>query len=214
MNKKLIYILILFIFCTNSAFGEIRHAGVDYDGFQYTFKPGDEEIFLKNADKNFIMSEKAQTSAEKVFYLQEAMRYYFLLSKINPASLEAQIGLARIYDELNLDKYAKQYFFNAFNFNNKNPKTNLYFGDFHYKRGDLLAAVYFYKRAYQFGYSKDYKLNYKIGTIYEKLADIETAKIYYINAIKLEPKNTELANKIRLLDELNYGNSQYYLFRK
>lgn len=53
-----------------------------------------------------------------------------------------------------------------------------------------------------------------MGIIYEKLADIQNAIAYYKRALAIEPNNTELYEKIRLLDDLNYSESQYYLFMK
>ncbi len=214
MIKKVIYILTLIIFCTNFAFGETRQAGINYDGYLYTFRQGDETKFLKNANISLLLFEKSQIQSDKNFYLQEAMRYYFLLSQINHASIDAHIGLGRVYDEMNLDKYAKEHFYIALNLNKLNPKTNYNFANFHYKRNDLITALYFYKIAHKYGYSNDYELNYRLGTIYEKLADIENSKSFYKNSLRFRPQNQELANKIRLLDELNYAQSQYYLIKK
>jgi len=214
MIKKLIYILILFISIGNFTLAATQNASVQYDGCKYSFKKGDETKFLKNANANFSLFEKAKNISDKVYYLQEAMRYYFLLSQITPNSIDAQIGLGRVYDEMKLDKYAKKAFYTAFDFNPKSPKVNLYFGDFYYKRTDYINALFYYKRAYQYGLSRSYDLNYKHAIIYEKLADIESAKKFYTIAFNLSPQNSELENKIRLLDDLNYSQTQYYLYRK
>lgn len=202
------------MFCVNFAFAETKDAYLRYNGYQYEFKPGDEVKFLKNATNNILLFEKSQKITDRVFYLQEAMRYYFLLSQINPKSVEAQIGLGRVYDEMKLDKYAKEHFFSALNFDNHNPSTNLHFANFYYKRNDLISALYYYKTAYNSGYATNYYLNYRLGNIYEKLADIESAKKFYAIALKLNPKSFELTNKIHQLDRLNYSQSQYYLFHK
>lgn len=212
MIKKIIYILILFIICGNYTFAQTQNAYLEYNGYQYAFKPGDEVKFLKNANTNMQLWEKSKLKSEKAFYLQEAMRYYFLLSRLDPKSVDAQIGLGRVYDEMNLDKFAKEHFFVALNFNNQNPKANFYFANFYYKRNDLINALYYYNASYKCGYSNNYSLNYRLGAIYEKLADIESAKKFYKNALRISRKNRELINKIRLLDELNYSSSQYYLY--
>jgi len=214
MIKKLIYIIILFTFFGNFAIAETQNATVEYDGYSFSFKKGDDVRFLKKANMYFNLCEKSKNVSEKVSYLQESMRYYFMVSVINPKSIDAQIGLARVYDEMNLDKYAKKYFYNAYDFNPKNPKTNLYFGDFYYKRKDYINALTYYKKAYQLGLVRDYQLNYKQAIIYEKLADIESAKKFYTNCLGLNPQNSDLENKIRLLEDLNYSQTQYYLFRK
>lgn len=218
MIKKLLYILILSIIFINPVLAKTQNAYLKYSGkydeHQYKFRPGDEEKFLKNADLNMILAERAKTNVDRKFYLQEAMHYYFLLEQVDKSSIEAQIGLGRVYDEMKFDRFAKEHFFHAYNFDNHNPKMNLYFGNFYYKRNDFVTAINYYKVAYQYGYSKNYFLNYMLGRTYEKLADIENAKKFYSTAFILNPKDTELANKIRLLDELNYSQSQYYLFRK
>lgn len=211
MIKKLIYILILFVFFINSAIAQTQNAYLNYNDSQYAFKSGDKQKFLTNAYVNMLLWEKAQTTEDKSFYQQEAMRYFYLLSKIDSKSIDAQIGLARIYDEYKLDKFAKEHFFIAYDFDNRNPKMNFHFANFYYKRNDLMNALFYYKRAHQYGFSKNYEVNYKLGVIYEKLADIESAKKFYANASKLKPQNQELINKIRLLDELKYDESQYYL---
>ena len=197
-----------------SVFAQTQNAYLEYNGYRYKFKTGDEIKFFNNANKSMLIFEKSSVNSEKSFYLQEAMRYYFLLSQINPKSIEAQIGLGRVYDEMKSDKYAKEHFFIALDMNNINPKINFYFADFYYKRSDFITALYYFEKAYKYGYSKKYELNYKIGTVYEKLADIESAKRFYEYALKLNPSNSDLKNKINLLDEIKNSQSQYYLYRK
>lgn len=217
MIKKLIYILILFIFFVNAtgkASADTQNAYLEYNGYPYVFKQGDETKFMKKANIDMLMWEKSQTQIDKDFYLHDALRYYFMIMQINNKSIDARIGLGRVYDALKLDEYAQEHFYSALNLNNRNPKTNFYFANYYFNRDEYMAALFYYKRACDEGYQKNYDLNYKMGTIYEKLADIETAKKFYTKALALKPKNTELIEKIRLLDELNYSQSQYYLFGK
>lgn len=214
MMKKIIYILILIIIFAHSVTAETQYATVEYGGYDYAFKPGDEINFLNYANKNMRLFENTQLPANKNFYLKEAMRYYFLLSKIQPNSIDAQVGLGRVYDEFKLDKFAQEHFFIAFNFDNDNPKTNFYFANYYYKRSDYINALNYYKQAYKYGYSRSYFLNKRLGNLYEKLADIETAEKYYKIALKLNQKDSELIDKIHSLDDLNYTQSQYYLFKK
>lgn len=217
MFKKLIYISILFIFCVN-AVGAVssstQDAYLEYNGYPYTFRRGDEEKFIKQANMDMLLWEKAQSNEDKDFYLHDALRYYFLVMQINNKLIEPRIGLGRVYDALKLDVYAQEHFFAALNLNNRNPKTNFYFANYYFNRDEYMMALFYYKRAYDDGYQKNYQLNYQMGVIYEKLADIISAKKYYLNALILMPKNSELIEKIRLLDELNYSESQYYLHGK
>jgi len=214
MIKKTFYIFIIFLSLSNATIAQTQNASVEYNGQKYEFKKGDDAKFLKSANTNMTLFENSMNLEDKVYYLQESMRYFFMVSQINPRSVDAQLGLARVYDEMKLDRYAKKHFYVALDFAPKSAKNNYYFGDFYYKRKDYVNAIYYYQKAYQFGLSKNYDLNYKQAVTYEKLADIETAKKFYQKAFEINPQNIELENKIRLLDDLNYSKSQYYLFRK
>lgn len=214
MIKRLIYILVLIIILSTPAIAQTQNGYLQYNGYQYSFKPGEKSLFIQKADNNMILWEKAKSPVDKKFYLQEAMRYYFLVSQADKTSLDAQIGLGRICDEMKLDARAKKHFFVAYNMNNKDPRVNFYFANYYFKRNELITALTYYQASYNSGFSNNFYLNYQLGNIYEKLADIESAKKHYIKANKLNPKSIELTNKIRLLDELNYSGSQYYLFRK
>lgn len=214
MIKKLIYILIMIIIPANFALAVTQGAYVEYNVYQYAFKPNDKAKFIENANTNIQAWETSKNNDIKKHHLQEAMRYYFLVSQIDNSSIDAQIGLGRIYDEMKSDRLAKEHFFLAYNADNHNPKLNFYFGNFYYKRNDLITALFHYKRAYNYGYSNNYYLNYRLGLIYEKLADIETSKKFYIKAQKLNPNTPGLDYKIGLLDELKYSESQYYLFKE
>lgn len=160
------------------------------------------------------MCEKAKTPQEKSHYLQNAMRNYFMVAQANRNSIEAQIGLGRVYDEMHMDNYAKKHFFIAYNMNNQNPKMNYYFADYYRKRNELTTAIKYYNTSYNNGLSDNFSLNYQMATVYEKLADIENAIKHYTMASRLNPNSRELTKKIRLLDDLNYSGSQYYLYRK
>jgi len=205
MIKRLIYILILIVFCVNSAKATVQNACLEYNGYPYTFKYGDDVKFMKKANIDMLMWEKSQIQSDKDFYLHDALRYYFLVTQFNPKLIEARVGLGRVYDALKLDLYAEEHFSAALNLNNRNPKTNFYFANYYFDRDEYMKALYYYKNSYNDGYQKNYELNYKMGIIYEKLADIDNSIKYYSNAVKLKPSNTELIEKIRLLDELNYA---------
>lgn len=215
MLKKLILILILILTqgSVNIAFAQTQTGGVEYEGYYYSFEPGAAKKFLDNANRNYAMFEKAQTPIDKNFYIHEAMRYYFLLSQADKTSVEANIGLGRIYDAMGLDSYAKKHLFTSLNLAYKNPKPNFYFANFYYTRGDLINARHYYMRAYNCGYSRHSDLNYRLGVVYEKLADIESALKYYRQAAALGSKEADLDNKIQMLEGLNYNESQYYLFK-
>lgn|SRR5574344_217212 len=212
MIKKIIYILIVFIIAQGTTFAFPSEEPQVNNIYGYKFKASDKVKFEKYASLNMRLSEAAKTPADRRFYLHEAMRYYYLLLQTNKKSIKAHIGLGRIYDEMDLDTQAKEHFYDAYNMDVNNPTLNIYFGDFYYKRDSLNEALKYYRTAYSHGCSNNYSLNLRMGTIYEKVGDLNTAKYYYIKALRLNPNNAELKNKIHLLDELNYSETQYYLF--
>lgn len=214
MCKKLILILILIIFYTPVSIAATQKARLEYNGYIYKFKPGDETKFLKSASKSMLAYETSNSNAEKTFYLQDAMKHYFLLSQIDAKSIDAQVGLGRVYDEMHMDKKAKEHFFMALNLDNLNPKTNFYFAKFYFKRNDFINSLNYFKNAYSNGYSKYYELNYLMGVTYEKLADVDMAQKFYVNALNLNPSNIDLRNKIYTLNSLIYSQPQYYQFQK
>lgn len=214
MFKRIIYILVIFVILGLPVIACPQDINAKYDDIQYKFSPDDKVKFLKKADGYMDKWTTATTPQDKVYYLANAMRNYFMLAKADKSSIDAQIGLGHVYDEMNADIYAKKHFFTAYNMDNKNPKLNYYFGNYYKRRNDLVAAMEHYKVAYNCGYSNNYFLNYQIANTYEKLADIENAKKFYLRAQKLNPKATYLKNKIRLLEDLNYSGSQYYLYDK
>ena len=218
MIKKIIYILIMIIVCSNFIFDQAlaqpQRAQIQYDDDIYIPKNTNAQKVIKKANVAMLLWEKSLTPEDKSFYLEQAMRNYYLATKINGTIIDANTGLARVYDEMNQDRLAKEYFFKATNLSTYDPKANLYFANFYFKRNDFLNALFYYKIAYEHGFSKNYELNCQLGIIYEKIADIENAKVFYQRALSLKPNDTNLAEKIRLLDDLNYGESQYYLFNR
>jgi tetratricopeptide (TPR) repeat protein len=214
MFKKIIHILIFsLIFSVNPVFAE-ENGYLEYNIYGYEFKNGDNVKFLKNADRNIKLWEISTTEADKKFYLQEALRYYYLLSIMEKNSINAHIGLGKVFDEMNLDKYAQEHFYKAYNINKNNADLNLKFADYYYKRKDFIKALKHYKLANQHGLSGSEHVNRRIAILYEKLADIDKSKEFYSRTLRFDPKNKDLKKKIHSLDDLNYSETQYYLFIK
>lgn len=213
MIKKLRYSLILSVLFANIAFASTQSGYLNYSNM-YNFKNCNVEKILNNANSSMLKYENATNFADKKFYMDQAMRNYYLVTCIDYSQIDAFTGLGRIYGIYNLDRLAKEYFYKALSINPHNPKANYYFADYFFSENEFIPALTYYKVAYNNGYAQNYMLNYRIGTIYEKLADLISAKKYYKNALSINQNNPMLAEKIRLLDELNYDASQYYLFSK
>lgn len=200
--------LLLFIFAILSGLSAqaIEKASVKYEENLIDYSVLDADKILKEADTFF---EKYETSSDSK-YLTTAMGQYYILTKIYPLEMYPTVQLARTYDEKKLDRLAKEYFNKGFDINKKDPYLNYYFAEFYNKRRDYKRALRYYKIAYNNGYSDYYDLNVKIATIYEKFADLVSAKYYYDRAYSLDSSKTFLKDKSQEIQSLNYDKSEYY----
>lgn len=214
MIKKLTYMLILLLSIANIAFAKPKNAHIEYDTNPLGSIYSDYSKVLNTANANIFLYEKAYELSEKKMHLEQALRFYYLATKIDNGMIDANIGMGRVYDAMKLDRQAKEFFYKALNINPADARANLYFANFFYQRNDNINALKYYIVAYKNGLANSFELNYRMGVIYEKLADLVTAKAFYSQALKISPKNSEVSEKIRLLDELNYADSQYYLYGK
>ena len=184
----------------------VEKGSVKYEDNLMDYSVLDGQKILQEADSFF---EQYETTKDPK-YLSTAMGKYYIVTKIYPVEIYPMVQLARTYDEKKLDKFAKEYFSICYDINKKDPYLNYYMGDFYYKRNDFKRALRYFKRAYDNGYSEYYDLNVKIATIYEKFADLLTAKYYYEKAFSLDQSNTNLKDKTLQIESLNYYDSGYY----
>ncbi len=184
----------------------VEKGSVKYEDNLMDYSVLDGQKILQEADSFFEQYETTKNPN----YLSTAMGKYYIVTKIYPIEIYPMVQLARTYDEKKLDKFAKEYFSICYDINKKDPYLNYYMGDFYYKRNDFKRALRYFKRAYDNGYSEYYDLNVKIATIYEKFADLLTAKYYYEKAFSLDQSNTNLKDKTLQIESLNYYDSGYY----
>ena len=203
--KKILYIFICFFIFVLPVFS-VEKGSVKYEDNLMDYSVLDGQKILQEADSFF---EKYEMTKDPK-YLSTAMGKYYIVTKIFPVEIYPMVQLARTYDEKKLDRFAKEYFSICYDINKKDPYLNYYMGDFYYKRNDFKRALRYFKRAYENGYGEYYDLNLKIATIYEKFADLLTAKYYYEKAFSLDQSNTNLKDKALQIESLNYENSGYY----
>lgn len=203
--KKFIYFVICFCIIVLPVFS-IEKGSVKYEDNLMDYSILDGQKILTEADSFFERYETTRDPKD----LSTAMGKYYIVTKIYPVEIYPMVQLARTYDEKKLDRFAKQYFSICYDIDKKDPYLNYYMGDFYYKRNDFKRALRYFKRAYENGYGEYYDLNLKIATIYEKFADLLTAKYYYEKAFSLDQSNTNLKDKALQIESLNYENSGYY----
>lgn len=212
-NKKLYIIFSIFIFTyfCNVQTLALQKGSLEYLDHRFDYsklntlelnQTGDE--YLEQA-----LSAENKKAREKLF--RYAMGKYYLTSKADNKNVHSYVQMARIYDNLDKDKYAKEYFYRATNLDYTNPFANFYFGEYYFKRRDYNRALKYYLISYQNGYENDFELNFRLAVIYEKLADLENAKNFYNASYEMNPeKAAEYQEKLQQIDSLNYDKSEYY----
>ena len=161
-------------------------------------------------DYSLLNAAQIRNEADALFAKENydaAAPKYYLLTKIDNSPVFPLTQLARIYDIKNKDRLAKEYFYRATNIDTNEPYANFYFGEFYFRRDDFKRALRYYKIAYGHGFSNRYDINLRMGTIYEKLADLVNAQKYYSIAAKTNP---QLQEKVNSINALNYDQSEYY----
>lgn len=170
---------------------------------------------LNSVGNEFLLS--AENSSDKSIqkeYYSKALLYYNVASKVQPENIIPFIRLGQIYGKTAQFDLAQKNFFIATNLEAKNPEANYYFGNFYFDEQMYRKALKYYLLAFKNGYETDFDTNLKLALVYEKLADLESAKKYYKNAFLIKPADKRLRNKIHLSDDTNYRNSGYYLFKR
>lgn len=166
----------------------------------------------EEADNYFYAGMQADDKNLKEAYLSKALVKYMLLLSINPnnASISAQVGA--IHDSLGHQRLAKEYLFRGVSLEPFNPFPNYYFAEYYFAKKDYENALRYFQAAYDNGYSSFYEVNLKLATVYERLGDIEKAKLYYGAAAKLNPGFQALESKVKSLDKVYYNKEEYHRY--
>ena len=155
------------------------------------------------------LASEEKPSREKLF--NYAMAKYFLTSKADSKNVYSYVQMGRIYDDMNLNRYAKESFYRATNLDYRDPFANFHFGEYYFKRRDYNRALVYYLRSYENGFENNFELNFRLAVIYEKLGDLINAKKFYNASYEMNPeKAAEYQQKLQQIDGLNYDKSEYY----
>lgn len=149
-------------------------------------------------DKILTYYENLPDKKDGLKYLKAAKYFYFQALRIDKASPNASIGVARIALLQEKTKDSKSILMRALNFNPENPRVSFYIGETFFQEGDYTEAIDYYNWAYNHGYKYNYKTNLQLAICYEKIYEIELAKKHYNEALKIKP-NCQII-KQRLVD--------------
>lgn len=202
--------------CTQCGVYSVEYGSVHYDkgDSAIDYSKIDCSKTLKFADLFFDRAIKSDDKDFKSELLDEAVGQYYILSKVDPNDLHVIIQLARIYDYKDKDKYAKEYFYKALEIDKNYAPANYYFGDYYYSRNNYKKALYYYEIAFKNGYKENYDVLIKMATMYEKLGDLLRANQYYKKAFLVKRDSSEIADKIREIEDIDYKSTGYYNKRR
>lgn len=192
----------------------VEFGTVKYNDNVFDYSKFNKNTVKKKADKYFNQALKAEDESLKKELLQKAGGEYFILSKVTPNELYPLIQLARVYDYENQNSYSKSYFYRALDINKNDPSTNYYFGEYYYSRNEYKKALHYYNIAFRNGYKEGYDVLIKMAIMYERLGDLLRANQYYKKAFLMNPKDENTADKIRMLESLQYKSTGYYSRRR
>lgn len=170
------------------------------NNLKLTEKEADDLFYKGLAEKNQLLKET---------YLTKALAKYMFLLSIQPnnATYCTQVGV--IHDLSGHGAQAKTYFYRAINLDKLNPFANFYFGEYYFNMRDYRNALKYYLIAFNNGYGSYYEVNNRLAIVYEKLGDLQKAKDYYTISTIVNPSQTQLNKKIRLLDNVYYNKKEY-----
>lgn len=188
----------------------LQKGGLEYDDNRFDYSALDTRKLINEGNQYFDSALKAARKYERNEAFANAMGKYYLVTKADEKNVYAITQIARIHALRNEPRYAKQNFYKAVGIEPDNSYANFYFGEFYFNGKDYNRALPYYIKAYRNNYANSYILNYRLGIIYEKLADLEKSKFYYEKALKLNPGDDNLKSKIQTINNLNYGKSEYY----
>ncbi len=142
----------------------------------------------------------AMTQQEKDFYLNKALSIYQNEYDNNKLNIQAMIGLGRAYTQLGERTNAKSILMQAYNIYSDKPQIHVALADFYYYFQEYNTAIEFYKLALSSGYLKDFNTNISTALCYEKLGDLQNAKLYYKIALMLNPNSNTAREKLLNLE--------------
>lgn len=204
MRHVIIFFILIFVLattpCCNALEGRLEYSiPIDYQ------KLNQEELEEK-AGFYYNLAIKTKTLNEE---MTTALNLYTALNNKCPDNIVYPMRLGVLYDILGYNRFAKSNFFKAIGINPSCPEPYFYFGEYYYKRNMYRKALNMYIKAYKSGFTRDYETAYKIGDIYGKLGDTQSALKYLNIALEISP-NAELDSKISKLQNSHIMNKTYY----
>ncbi len=142
----------------------------------------------------------AQIKDESYEYINKARDIFREAYENNPSDIRVLLGLSKVAQFIQDRGDAKLYLLMAYNTNPADPKLQREMADFFYNFQEYSTAIEYYKLALASGLLMDFETNLKTAQCYEKLADVENARLYYQICAQINPSSKVVADKLNQYD--------------
>lgn len=213
-NLKLFLLILCINFSITSA--SALEGQIEFDSVYIDYSILKEKQYIINGDNYLKKAENTKISKTKIqqeFNYRQALGFYITATEINPETVVTYGKIGYIYHKLGEYTLARSNFDHGLNLQRNNPYVSYLYAGFYFDNQDFNKAIKYYKIAQKNNYPNKYSLYYNIGETNEKLGDLVRAKHFYSMAYALKPSD-KLKAKMRSIDTLQYGKSQYYMRKK
>ena len=161
------------------------------------------QVFADDVSKGEQLIKKAkmaQIKDESYEYINKARDIFREAYENNPSDIRVLLGLSKVAQFIQDRGDAKLYLLMAYNTNPADPKLQREMADFFYNFQEYSTAIEYYKLALASGLLLDFETNLKTAQCYEKLADVENARLYYQICAQINPSSKVVADKLNQYD--------------
>lgn len=152
---------------------------------------------LKKAEKLLQKAKVTAIAEEGYDYINSAREIYEKEYDKTPSDIRVLLGLSKTFQLLEDRANAKLYVLKAYNIDPTNPNLQKAMGDFHYSFQEYSTAVEYYKLSLASGNLRNFETNLQTAKCFEKLGDLENAKLYYQICNHLDSSSRRVLNKMR-----------------
>ena len=122
-----------------------------------SFANVNETEYIKRGDSFLYQAQRGHYPEFTPMYLKKAQYFYYVASKNTPPSVDALIGLGRVYILQNKKEDAKNVLFQAYSMDTYNANANFYLAEFFYSDDDFVTALKYYEKAKELQYNDSAK---------------------------------------------------------
>ena len=150
---------------------------------------------------------KARTSSiieQSYDYMNEARKLLEKEYENSPTNTDVLIALSEAWQLIGDRQQAKIYIIKAYNIKPYDMYVQRAIGDFYYSFQEYTTALEYYKLALSTGLLEDYDTNVRTAKCYEKLGDLDNAKLYYKVCNYVNPKSQISKNKVNEYESMSH----------